>query len=145
MRVPGVIHTEVGYTHGTVKYPSYEEVCGGFTGHAEAVQITFDSNAISFDDLLVIFWDIIDPTTLNQQGNDIGSQYRTGIYYHNELQRMTAIASKKEQQSKWTSLIVTEILPAKEWYRAEDYHQQYLAKGGQCCKTGDLTPIRCYG
>jgi methionine-S-sulfoxide reductase len=145
MRVPGVIATEVGYTQGTTKFPSYEDVCSGCTGHTEAVQITFDSFAVKYEDLLVVFWDLIDPTTLNQQGNDVGSQYRSGIYYHNESQRMAAVTSKKDSQQKWKSPIVTEILPAKEWYKAEEYHQQYLAKGGQCSRKGDLSPIRCYG
>lgn len=144
-RVPGVISTEVGYTQGKTKNPTYEDVCAGFTGHAEAVQVTFDSHAIRFEDLLVIFWDFIDPTTLNKQGNDIGTQYRSGIYYHSESQFMAALSSKKEQQHKWDDVIVTEILPSKEWYKAEEYHQDYLAKGGQCSKTGDITSIRCYG
>ena len=144
-RVPGVIKTEVGYTQGTKKNPSYEEVCNGGTGHTEAVQVTFDTAAIRYDDLLTVFWDIIDPTTLNQQGNDVGTQYRSGIYFHSEDQRIAAESTKAAQQKKHGSPIVVEILPATTFYPAEDYHQQYLSKGGQCSRTGDLTPIRCYG
>jgi methionine-S-sulfoxide reductase len=128
-----------------VKNPTYEDVCTGATGHTEAVQVTFDTTAIKYEDLLTVFWDIIDPTTLNQQGNDVGSQYRSGVYYHNENQKVAALRSKEEQQKNYPVPIVTEILKASTWYPAEDYHQQYLAKGGQCSRTGDLTPIRCYG
>lgn len=144
-RVPGVVKTEVGYTQGTKKNPTYDEVCTGTTGHTEAVQVTFDASAIRYEDLLSVFWDIIDPTTLNQQGNDMGTQYRSGIYYHNENQRITAELTKKAQQKKYEKPIVVEIKAADIFYPAEDYHQQYLAKGGQCSRTGDLTPIRCYG
>lgn len=146
-RVPGVVSTSVGYTQGLTKSPSYENVCSGTTGHAEAVQVTFDANAITFSDLLTVFWDIHDPTTLNRQGNDVGSQYRSGIYYHSESQEQAAFASLKRQQALLGDhqRIVTEIKPASVYYLAEEYHQQYLAKGGQCSLTGDLTPIRCYG
>jgi peptide-methionine (S)-S-oxide reductase len=144
-RVPGIVKTEVGYTQGMIKNPTYEEVCTGATGHTEAVQVTFDTTAIKYEDLLTVFWDIIDPTTLNQQGNDLGTQYRSGIYYHNENQKVAALRSKEEQQKNYPVPIVTEILKASTWYPAEDYHQQYLSKGGQCSRTGDLTPIRCYG
>lgn len=145
-RVPGVVGTEVGYTQGTKKNPTYEEVCSGRTGHTEAVQITYDSTAIKYDDLLAVFWDIIDPTLLNQQGNDVGTQYRTGIYYHNDEQQAAALRTKEEVKKKYGhQSIATEILPAAAWYPAEAHHQQYLAKGGQCSATGDLTPIRCYG
>lgn len=140
-----MVKTEVGYTQGTKKNPTYEEVCSGSTGHTEAVQVTFDPNAIKFEDLLEVFFDITDTTTLNRQGNDVGTQYRSGIYYHNDAQKMAAYAACKREQTKHTEKIVVEIMPASDWWSAEDYHQQYLAKGGQCPFTGDLTPIRCYG
>lgn len=140
-----MVKTEVGYTQGLKKHPTYEEVCSGTTGHTEAVKVTYDTTAIRYRDLLKVFWDIIDPTTLNQQGNDVGTQYRSGIYYHTDEQRMEALASKEEAQKKYQIPIVVEIKQASEWYPAEDYHQQYLQKGGQCARTGDLTPIRCYG
>ena len=128
------------------KNPSYEEVCTGSTGHTEAVQLTFDPTIVSYNELLTVLWDIHDPTTLNRQGGDAGTQYRSGIYYHTEDQRRVAFASREEEQKKYPSKpIVTEVLPAKEFYAAEDYHQQYLQKGGQCAFKGDLSPIRCYG
>jgi len=144
-RVPGVVKTEVGYTQGVKKNPAYEEVCSGTTGHTEAVQVTYDTTAIKYEDLLTVYWDLIDPTTLNQQGNDMGNQYRTGIYFHNDNQKDAAIRSSNEIQQKYNQKIVTEIAKATTWYLAEDYHQQYLQKGGQCSRAGDLTPIRCYG
>lgn len=144
-RVPGVVRTEVGFTQGTKKNPTYEEVCTGMTGHTEAVQVTFDTTALKYEDLLTVFWDLIDPTQLNGQGNDTGSQYRTGIYYHNDSQKDAAFQSRDVEQKKLSKPIVTEILRATEWFPAEEYHQQYLQKGGQCARTGDLTPIRCYG
>lgn len=105
----------------------------------------FDPQVVSYDDLLTVFWDRIDPTTRNQQGNDVGTQYRSGIYYHNDEQKELALASKAREQLKYSAEIVTEIEAAKEFYPAEEYHQQYLAKGGQCAAKGDLTNIRCYG
>jgi len=92
-----------------------------------------------------VFWDRFDPTTLNRQGGDVGTQYRSGIYYHTEEQKTKAIASKQKRQSKYSSPIVTEILPAAIWYPAEEYHQRYLEKGGQCASKGDTSGIRCYG
>lgn len=109
------------------------------------MQVTFDPAAVSYNELLDVFWDIIDPTTYNRQGNDEGSQYRSGIYFHNESQRNTALASKESLQKRFEEPIVTEICKATRWYPAELYHQQYLAKGGQCSLKGDLSPIRCYG
>lgn len=140
-----MVRTEVGFTQGTKKNPTYEEVCTGMTGHTEAVQVTFDTTALKYEDLLIVFWDLIDPTQLNGQGNDTGSQYRTGIYYHNDSQKDAAFRSRDVEQKKLPKPIVTEILRATEWFPAEEYHQQYLQKGGQCARTGDLTPIRCYG
>ncbi len=120
-------------------------MCRGTTGHTEAVKIEYDSNIISYADLLTVFWDRLDPTTLNRQGNDVGSQYRSGIYYHTPIQKLIAFESKEKEQEKYNDPIVTEILPAKEWYPAEAYHQRYLEKGGQCARVGDISGIRCYG
>lgn len=147
-RVPGVVKTEVGFTQGTTQNPTYEEVCEGNTGHVEAVQVTYDPTIIPYEELLEFFWDVIDPTTLNKQGNDEGSQYRSGIYYHSDGQKVLALRSRDvlEKTERYRDCkIVTEIAGAKVWYRAEESHQQYLQKGGQCALTGDKTPIRCYG
>jgi peptide-methionine (S)-S-oxide reductase len=141
-RVPGVISTRVGYTQGYTHNPSYEEVCSGTTGHTEAVQVTFNPIAVSYPELLDVFWDRLDPTTKNRQGNDVGTQYRSGIYFHSEAQKQSALASRAAEQFKYERPIVTEILPSSEFYPAEDYHQQYLSKGGQCPNKGDLSPIR---
>ncbi|RHY13622.1 hypothetical protein DYB25_003397 [Aphanomyces astaci] len=155
-RVPGVLDTRVGYTNGHTLNPTYKDICRGDTGHAEAVQVTFDSAIVPYKDLLEKFWSIHDPTTLNRQKNDVGTQYRSGIYYHNDEQKALAEASKATQQTHLhaTALlpriissrdIVTEIEPAGVFYPAEDYHQQYLQKGGQCAKKGTTDSIRCYG
>lgn len=105
----------------------------------------YQPDVVSYSDLLNVFWDRIDPTTRNGQGNDIGSQYRTGIYYHSALQRETAEASLREEQKRHIATIATEVAAASVFYPAENYHQQYLEKGGQCSGKGDLTPIKCYG
>lgn len=144
-RVPGVIKTQVGYTSGQKTNPSYREVCTGTTGHAEAVEIIFDPTIISYEEILLILWDRIDPTTLNRQGNDMGSQYRSGIYYHNEEQKSVALRSLEEEQKKHIAPIVTEVVEASTFFSAETYHQQYLEKKGQSAAKGDITPIRCYG
>ena len=123
-RVPGVVKTEVGYTGGSIKNPTYEQVCSGQTGHTEAVQVQFNNKVVNFEELLTVFWDRLDPTTRNRQGGDVGTQYRSGIYYTSEEQKSMAIASRGEEQKKYESPIVTEILPASEWYPAEDYHQK---------------------
>lgn len=124
----GVLKTRVGYTGGIAKYenPTYEEVCTNQTGHVEAVEITFNPEKISFEKLLVIFWMIHDPTTLNQQGPDIGSQYRSAIFYHNNLQKKAAVESKEALQNKMSRKIITEIAPADFFYPAEKYHQKYF-------------------
>eukprot|EP00607_Mallomonas_marina_P009458 CAMPEP_0182421826 /NCGR_PEP_ID=MMETSP1167-20130531/7335_1 /TAXON_ID=2988 /ORGANISM="Mallomonas Sp, Strain CCMP3275" /LENGTH=181 /DNA_ID=CAMNT_0024599341 /DNA_START=60 /DNA_END=606 /DNA_ORIENTATION=- len=127
-RVPGVLRTEVGYTQGHKINPTYEEVCSGTTGHTEAVQITYDPSSLTYDELLTVYWDRLNPTTLNRQGGDSGTQYRSGIYYHNNEQKELATASAEKEQKKYADPIVTEILPAAEWYPAEAYHQQYLKK-----------------
>ncbi|OWY90897.1 Peptide-methionine (S)-S-oxide reductase [Phytophthora megakarya] len=144
-RVPGVLETSVGYTQGNVDEPTYRQVCSGRTNHAEAIRIVFDEREVSYDALLTKFWSIHDPTTLNRQKNDRGTQYRSGIYFHNEEQRKTALASKEEHQKKLTQPIVTEVEQAKHFWHAEDYHQQYLEKGGQCADKNCEVPIRCYG
>ncbi len=131
-RVKGVIATSVGYTGGHFENPTYKDVCTGRTGHAEAVDLLFDPAIISYTQLIEVFWSIHDPTTLNRQGPDIGTQYRSAIFYHNEEQRSAAIASKKmaQKSDKFKKPIVTEIVPASMFYRAEEYHQQYFEKGG---------------
>lgn len=131
-RVNGVIATAVGYTGGNFQDPTYEDVCTGRTGHAEAVDILFDPVAVSYAQLLEVFWNIHDPTTANRQGPDIGTQYRSAIFYHDQEQKNTAIASKERAQrsGKFKRPVVTEIVPASTFYRAEEYHQQYFEKGG---------------
>lgn len=129
---PGVVRTEVGYTGGFTPNPTYQDVCGDGTGHAEAVQVEFDSAKISYHALLEIFWKNHDPTTLNRQGPDFGSQYRSAVFFHSPEQEQEAQASKQgmEKSGKFRRPIVTEIVPAVDFYPAEDYHQQYLKKRG---------------
>ena len=125
----GITGVESGYSGGKTANPTYEQVCTGRTGHAESVQITFDPDKISYKDLLRVFFTVHDPTTLNRQGNDVGTQYRSAIFYHDESQRQTAEEVKAEIQSEniWESPIVTEITPYSAFYKAEDYHQEYFA------------------
>jgi len=132
-QVAGVKSTTVGYTGGTLKNPSYEDVCTGRTGHAEAVEIEYDPAVVSYEKLLSVFWKIHDPTTLNRQGPDIGTQYRSAIFYHNSEQKEGAITSKEslEQSGFYKRPLVTEIVPASKFYRAEEYHQRYLEKRGK--------------
>eukprot|EP01132_Coremiostelium_polycephalum_P005663 gene5663-7049_t len=144
-RIKGVRTTAVGYTQGHILNPTYKQVCTGTTGHVEAVQLEFETNEVSYNDLLKQFWKKHDPTTLNKQGGDVGTQYRSGIYYHNELQKDLAEKSKIEEQHNYKNPIVTEILPATTFYPAEEYHQRYLEKGGQCSSKGCTDKIRCYG
>lgn len=131
-QVEGVISTTVGYSGGEFENPTYEDVCAGNTGHAEVVKIEYDENKVSFEELLKIFWNIHDPTTLNRQGPDVGSQYRSAIFYNNQEQELIAFELKKtlEAGKKYQNPIVTEIIPAKTFYRAEEYHQQYFKKRG---------------
>ena len=128
----GVVKTRVGYVGGTLANPTYEEVCTGATGHAEAVQLDYDPTQVSFEDLLDVFWNNHNPTTPNRQGPDIGVQYRSAIFYHDESQRDTAEKSKKNLNSmgRFDNPIVTEINPAPEFYSAEEYHQKYFEKHG---------------
>ena len=131
-KLPGVIDAQVGYTGGHTKNPTYNEVCGGKTGHAEAVEILFDPKVISYEKLLSLFWRIHDPTSYNRQGPDIGSQYRSAIFTHNAHQLEAALASKATLEGSGLS-IVTEITPAGPFYRAEEYHQRYHDKHGGSC------------
>jgi peptide-methionine (S)-S-oxide reductase len=128
-QLKGVRSVVSGYSGGTIPNPSYEQVCGGLTGHAEVVQITFDPKTISFSDLLEVFWQTHDPTTLNRQGNDVGTQYRSAIFYHNDDQRKLAehFKQKLDKSGAFRGPIVTEITPYKNFYPAEKYHQDYFA------------------
>lgn len=131
-KLRGVMDTVVGYTGGQVENPTYRMVCSDKTGHAEAIQITYDPDKIAYEDLVKFFFDLHDPTTPNRQGPDLGSQYRSVIFYHDEDQRKTAEAIKQELDGsgKYRYTIVTQIIPAPEFYVAEDYHQDYYAKRG---------------
>jgi len=126
-RLKGVESIESGYTGGTVENPTYKQVCTGETGHAEVAKIVFNPDVISYNDLLEVFWTTHDPTTLNQQGADIGTQYRSAVFYLNDEQKMQAEKSKSEIATQiWDGTIVTEITPLKKYYKAEDYHQNYF-------------------
>ncbi|GFZ11971.1 peptide met sulfoxide reductase 4 [Actinidia rufa] len=150
-RVEGVVKTEVGYSQGHVPDPNYQLVCTGSTNHAEVVRVQFDPALCPYTNLLSVFWGRHDPTTPNRQGGDVGTQYRSGIYYYNEDQaRLAQESMEAKQKEMGNKKIVTEILPAKTFYRAEEYHQQYLEKGGgqgrkQSAAKGCNDPIRCYG
>lgn len=124
--VKGVDSTRVGYTGGNKPNPTYKNVCSGDTGHAEVVEILFDPKEISYEELLNIFWKIHDPTTLNRQGPDVGTQYRSAIFTHSAEQEKIAQASREKMASKYDKPIVTQILPAKTFYEAEEYHQKYF-------------------
>jgi peptide-methionine (S)-S-oxide reductase len=123
------LSTSVGYTGGHTASPTYRQVCSGTTGHAEACQLRYDPSGTAYEDLLRLFWSIHDPTQLNRQGPDKGTQYRSAIFYHSEEQRAAAEESKRTEQAKRQMPVVTEIVPAGEFWRAEDYHQQYIASG----------------
>ncbi|MGZ7040317.1 MAG: peptide-methionine (S)-S-oxide reductase MsrA [Thermoanaerobaculia bacterium] len=129
-KMPGIIDTTVGYTGGTLANPRYEDLKKGSSGHAETVEIVFDPERISFEEILNFFFRFHDPTTKNRQGNDIGTQYRSAVFYHDEAQRETAERVKKEVDAsgKWPRPVVTEIVPATEFWPAEDYHQDYLQR-----------------
>jgi peptide-methionine (S)-S-oxide reductase len=130
---PGVIETQVGYIGGHTANPTYHDVCSDDTGHAEAVEVTYDPAKVSYDTLLNIFWENHNPTQVNRQGPDVGSQYRSAIFYHSPEQQREAQASKEAlgKSGKFSRPIATEIVPAEKFYRAEEYHQQYLLKRGQ--------------
>ncbi len=131
-RLPGVVATSVGYSGGHLENPTYQDVCTGTTGHAEVIEITFDPAIISYETLLNALWQIHDPTTLNRQGPDVGTQYRSAIYYYTPEQQAAAEASKQAQNEAGVHRgpVVTEITPASTFYPAEDYHQKYLEKRG---------------
>lgn len=131
-KVNGVLSTSVGYAGGTFKDPTYEDVCAGHTGHAEVIQVEYDPSKISYDELLNVFWNNHDPTTLNRQGPDVGEQYRSMIFFHTSEQESAAKTSKEKLQNsgKYGKKIVTEIIPALQFYKAEDYHQRYYEKCG---------------
>ena len=131
--IPGVIDAIVGFTGGTTANPTYHDVCGGQTGHAEVVEVTYDPTRVSYDALLDAFWQMHDPTTRNRQGPDFGSQYRSAIFYHTPEQQAAAVASKSalEASGRLKRPIVTEIAAAGPFYRAEEYHQRYLEKQGR--------------
>lgn len=129
-KVEGVISTRVGYTGGSFTEPTYKDVCSHKTGHAEAVEVIYDPNKVTYDDLLDVFWSIHDPTTLNRQGLDVGTQYRSAIFYLNEEQKEKAEKSKAkiESSKRFKKPIVTQIVPVSDFWQAEEYHQQYVEK-----------------
>ena len=138
-QIKGVVSTAVGYEGGTFPNPSYRDVCTDRTGHAEVVQVEYDPERVSYNDLLRVFWENHNPTTLNRQGPDVGTQYRSVIFYNSPEQEREAEASKEQLQAsgKYRRPIVTQVVPASTFYRAEDYHQQYLEKRGlSSCKIG---------
>jgi peptide-methionine (S)-S-oxide reductase len=132
-KLPGVISTAVGYAGGAKDYPSYEDVCTDQTGHAEVVEVEFDPAVVNYGKLLELFWANHNPTTLNRQGPDVGTQYRSAIFYHSPEQKAEAEASKAalEKSARYSRPVVTQIEPAPKFWRAEEYHQQYLQKRGQ--------------
>ena len=131
-QIPGVTSTRVGYTGGQMDKPTYKDVCTDRTGHAEAVEVDYDPAKVRYEDLLNVFWENHDPTQLNRQGPDWGSQYRSAIFFHSPEQQSTAQASKDalEKEHRFSKPVVTQIVPAVEFFAAEDYHQQYLEKRG---------------
>jgi len=132
VEIPGVLETAVGYMGGTLDNPTYKDVCTDRTGHAEVVQVTYDPARVSYEQLLNKFWDLHDPTTVNRQGPDVGTQYRSVVFFHTPEQQKAAIAVKEElgRSGKFRRPIVTEIAPAATFHRAEEYHQKYLEKRG---------------
>jgi len=137
-KIKGVEKTTVGYMGGTLKNPTYEDICTDKTGHAEVIQIEYNPNKVSYEELLEIFWELHDPTQLNRQGPDYGKQYRSVIFYHDEKQKKIAEISKDKliKSKKYSKPVVTEITRADEFYKAEEYHQKYLEKHGlKACKT----------
>ena len=134
-KIKGVVSTTVGYSGGSSKNPTYKDVCSGRTGHAEVVQVEYDPSETSYEELLKVFWGVHDPTQLNRQGPDVGTQYRSAIFFHNAKQEAAAKATKAhlEGSGRYRKPIVTEIIPASEFYAAEEYHQQYFDKRGKTC------------
>ena len=132
-KVDGVTDASVGYAGGSTQNPTYEQVCSGQTGHAEVVEVNFDAEKVSYDELLNVFWNIHDPTQLNRQGPDVGTQYRTAVFYHDEDQKQMAEVSKEKQEAsgRHSDPIVTEVTEATDFWIAEDYHQRYFEKMGR--------------
>ena len=128
LKVEGVVDATSGYTGGHTKDPGYGDVCSGATGHAEVVEVEYDPQKVSYEDLLEVFWRSHDPTQLNRQGWDVGTQYRSAIFFHTPEQEAAANASKQKAQERFKKPIVTEITPASEFYRAEEYHQRYFER-----------------
>ena len=129
-KIEGVTDVAVGYAGGKTESPTYEEVCTGLTGHAEVVEVVFDSSRVSYEDLLGVFWRCHDPTTLNRQGPDVGTQYRSAIYFSADEQQTLAERSRKEREAELGRPIVTQVAPLSTFWRAEEYHQNYFAKRG---------------
>lgn len=127
-KVEGVIDAAVGYSGGHTENPTYKDVCSGDTGHAEVVEVEYDSSKVSYEELLEVFWENHDPTQLNRQGPDVGTQYRSAIFFHTPEQEAAARVSKEKAQERFKKPIVTQIKPVSEFYRAEDYHQRYFEK-----------------
>jgi peptide-methionine (S)-S-oxide reductase len=137
-QIDGVTRTRVGYSGGTLEQPTYEDVCSRKTGHAEVVEVTYDPERVSYDDLLQVFWHKHDPTQLNRQGWDVGDQYRSVVFVHDGEQQEAALASKAREQASAAAPIVTRIEPAQTFFEAEDHHQQYLEKRGRSTCTPAL-------
>jgi peptide-methionine (S)-S-oxide reductase len=127
-KVEGVVDATVGYSGGHTENPTYKDVCSSTTGHAEVVEVEYDPSKVSYEELLEVFWENHDPTTPNRQGPDVGSQYRSAIFFHTPEQEAAARASKEKAQSRFRNPIVTEITPISEFYRAEEYHQRYFER-----------------
>jgi peptide-methionine (S)-S-oxide reductase len=137
-QIDGVTGTRAGYSGGTLDHPTYEDVCSHTTGHAEVVEVTYEPEQVSYDELLRVFWRKHDPTQLNRQGWDIGDNYRSVIFFNDEEQRSAALRSKEAEQANWRKPIVTQVEPAQTFWEAEDYHQQYLEKRGRSTCTPAL-------
>ena len=140
-QLDGVTRTRVGYSGGTLDNPTYEDVCAHATGHAEVVEVTYDPERVSYDRLLEVFWQKHDPTQLNRQGWDIGDQYRSVVFFHDQEQQEAAVRSKAREQAHLSAPIVTQIEPGETFYEAEDYHQQYLEKRGRSSCTPALARV----
>jgi peptide-methionine (S)-S-oxide reductase len=141
-RIPGVTGTRVGYTGGHTEEPTYFDVCSDTTGHAEAVEVTYDPEQVSYEELLAVFWANHDPTTPNRQGPDVGSQYRSAIFFHTPEQEEAALKSKAAIQAALPAPVVTQVVPAETFFEAEDYHQQYFEKQGRTSCHAGLSPAR---
>jgi peptide-methionine (S)-S-oxide reductase len=137
-QLEGVTRTRVGYSGGTLENPTYKDVCSHTTGHAEVVEVTYDPERVSYEELLDVFWRKHDPTQLNRQGWDLGDQYRSVVFFHDREQQGAALRSKAQEQANWPAPVVTQIEPAETFYEAEDYHQQYLEKRGRAACTPAL-------